>query len=118
MGESLEQRVELALALRNEQVASIPLNFLVPIPGTPLANAVPMRPLDILRAVAMFRMTNPRAEIKVCAGRRHFRSLESMLFYAGATGIMIGNLLTVPGQDIERDLQMIEDLGLEAVPPP
>ncbi|NVM56589.1 MAG: biotin synthase BioB [Desulfobacterales bacterium] len=110
MGESLEQRVELAFALAKEQVNSIPLNFLIPIKGTPLENQQPMKPLDIIRCVAMFRMVNPQAEIRVCAGRLHLRDLRSMIFYAGATGMMIGPLLTVAGRDVKQDLQMLEDL--------
>jgi biotin synthase len=110
MGESLEQRVELALALAREQVNSIPLNFLIPIKGTPLEKQEPMRPLDIIRSIAMFRMVNPQAEIRVCAGRLHLRDLQSMIFYAGATGMMIGPLLTVAGRNVEEDLQMLKDL--------
>lgn len=110
MGESLEQRVDLAVALGREKVDSIPLNFLIPLKGTRLENMEPMKPLDILRCVAMFRMTNPRAEIKVCAGRLHLRDLQSMIFYAGATGMMVGDLLTVAGRDVKQDLRMIEDL--------
>lgn len=112
MGESLEQRVELALALAREQVNSIPLNFLIPIKGTPLEMQEPMRPLDIIRAIAMFRLVNPQAEIRVCAGRLHLRDLQSMIFYAGATGMMIGPLLTVAGRNLEVDLQMLKDLEI------
>ena len=65
LGETLEQRVEFALALAQEQVHSIPLNFLVPVPGTRLAHIPPMKPLDILRSIAMFRLVNLRAEIKI-----------------------------------------------------
>jgi len=112
MGETFKQRVEFAFTLKREKVDSIPLNFLVPIKGTPLGHMAPMKPLDILRSVAMFRMTNPEAEIKVCAGRIHLRDIQSMVFYAGATGIMIGNLLTIAGRDVKQDLQMLEDLEL------
>ncbi|NQT94400.1 MAG: biotin synthase BioB [Lentisphaerae bacterium] len=115
LGESRSQRVEMARLLFTEGVDSIPLNFLVPIPGTPLENATPMEPLDILRSIAMFRLTNPRAEVKVCAGRHLLRDLQSMIFAAGATGMMIGPLLTVAGGDVERDLQMIRDLELQPV---
>jgi len=112
MGESLEQRVEMALTLAREKVDSIPLNFLMPIPGTRLGHLEPMKPLDILKAIAMFRMTNPKAEVKVCAGRAHLRSLQSMIFFAGATGMMVGSLLTVAGCDVKQDLQMLRDLDL------
>ncbi len=112
MGESLEDRVEFALTLAREKVNSIPLNFLIPIPGTPLEGLKPMRPLDILRCVAMVRFCNPQAEIKVCAGRDHLKDLMGMIFYAGATGMMIGPLLTVAGRDVAADLQLLEDLEL------
>jgi biotin synthase len=72
-----------------------------------------MKPINILRTVAMFRLTNPSAEIKFCAGRVHPRDLQSMLFHAGATGMMIGPLLTVAGRDVSHDLQMLRDLEVE-----
>ena len=112
MGESLEQRVEFADILAREMVDSIPLNFLIPIAGTRLESQVPMKPLEMIRSIAMFRMMNPKAEIKVCAGRIHMRDLQSMIFYAGATGMMMGPLLTVAGRDVQQDLQMIEDLEM------
>jgi len=113
LGESAEQRVEFAMTVAAEGINSIPLNFLVPIPGTPLGDREPMRPLDILKTVAMFRLTNPEAEIKVCAGRVHLCDLQSMIFHAGATGMMIGPLLTIAGRDVDDDLQMLRDLEVE-----
>lgn len=110
LGESPEQRVELATTLASEAVHSIPLNFLVPLPGTRLEGAAPLAPLDIIRSIAMFRMMNPRAEIKVCAGREHLRELHPLILYAGATGFMIGPLLTIDGRGVEGDLQMLRDL--------
>jgi biotin synthase len=115
LGESLEQRVEFASLLSREQVDSIPLNFLLAIEGTRLQGLPPMTPLDMIRSIAMFRMMNPGPEIKVCAGRIHLRDLQSMVFYAGATGIMIGDLLTIAGRNVKEDLQMIEDLGFRIV---
>ncbi len=113
LGESLEQRVEFARVLANENVASIPLNFLVPIPGTPLGNQEPMTPLEILKVVIMVRLMIGRADVRVCGGRGHLRDLQSLLFFAGATSIMVGPLLTVPGREVKHDVQMIHDLGLE-----
>ena len=112
MGESLTQRVEFALTLQAERADSIPMNFLVPVAGTRLEGLEPMQPLDILRSIVMFRCTNPRAEIKVCAGRLHLRDLQAMIFYAGATGMMVGQLLTVAGRSVPTDLQMLKDLEL------
>lgn len=113
LGETLEQRVEFAEIVAREQVDSIPLNFLVAIPGTRLEGTPPMQPLEILRTVAMFRLVNPAAEIKVCAGRLLLRDMQAMLFFAGASGMMVGRLLTVAGRNVEADLQMLRDLELE-----
>jgi biotin synthase len=113
LGESIEQRVEFALTLAREAIDSIPLNFLIPIPGTRLEKMEIMKPLDILRTVSMFRLTNPCAEVKVCAGRVHLGDLQSMIFHAGANSMMIGPLLTVAGRNVEQDLQMLRDLEVE-----
>ncbi len=113
MGESLQQRVELACTLRKEGVDSIPLNFLVPVEGTRLGAVEPMRPWDILRNIVMFRLVNPVAEIKVCAGRVLLRDMQSMIFSAGANGMMIGDMLTIAGRSVGEDLQMLHDLELE-----
>ena len=110
LGETAEQRVEFALVLARESIESIPLNFLIPIPGTRLEKMEILKPLDILRIVSMFRLTNPRAEVRVCAGRVHLGDLQSMIFMAGASSMMIGRLLTVAGQTVERDLGMLADL--------
>ncbi|MFC1498461.1 biotin synthase BioB [Verrucomicrobiota bacterium] len=113
IGETKEQRVELALTLQRENVNSIPLNFIIPIPGTKLEKIEVMKPLDIIRCIAMFRMINPKVEIKVCAGRTHLRDLQSMIFHAGATGMMIGDLLTIAGREVKQDLQMLDDLEVD-----
>ena len=113
LGESLEQRVEFAFALQCERVDAIPLNFLVSIPGTRLEDCPAMKPWDILRAIAMVRLVNPTVEVKICAGRLLLRDLQSMIFHAGATGMMVGPLLTVAGRDVDSDLQMLEDLEMD-----
>ncbi|MGE4553873.1 MAG: biotin synthase BioB [Desulfovibrionaceae bacterium] len=113
LGESDAQRVELALALAAEGVDSIPINFLVPIPGTRLEGRTPPEPLEMLRAIAMLRLTNPGAELRIAAGRRRLGRLQALLFLAGCTGMMIGDLLTTPGDDVVRDLEMLAALGLE-----
>jgi biotin synthase len=101
------------MTLAHEAVDSIPLNFLVPIPGTRMEGREIMKPFDMLRVISMFRLTNCRAEIKVCAGRVHLNDLQSMIFHAGANSMMIGHLLTVAGGEVERDLQMLRDLEVE-----
>lgn len=113
LGESAEDRVELALTLRELDVDSIPVNFLNPVPGTPVEGRRELSPIGCLRIIAMLRLTNPRKEIIVCGGRElNLRSLQALMFAAGATGTMAGNYLTTSGRPAEEDLGMLEDLGL------
>ncbi len=113
LGESVAQRIELALTLRELDVDSVPINFLNPIPGTRLEHAEFLTPLACLQAIALFRMLLPRKRIRVCGGReRNLRDLQSWLFMAGADGFMIGNYLTTSGRDEQQDRQMLRDLEL------
>lgn len=110
LGESLEQRVELCMTLRELNVDSIPLNFLNPIPGTPLADQRQLTPLDCLRIIALFRLSHPQKRLSVCGGREpNLRDFQSWIFMAGASGTMIGNYLTTSGRDRNADLQMFRD---------
>lgn len=113
MGESLTQRVELAATLRKLNVESVPLNFLSPVDGTPMADREPMKPMEILRAIATYRYMLPRAEIRIAGGRQFLGDMQSMIFMAGASGVMIGNYLTTQGRQVEDDLKMIRDLKLD-----
>lgn len=116
VGESRAQRVELAQTLRELKVESVPVNYLVPVPGTALEDAKPLSPLESLKIVAVFRFMMPRATIKVCAGRdRNLGDMASWIFYAGANAMMIGNYLTTAGRTPELDLKMIRDLGFKPV---
>ena len=116
LGESRADRLKLAFLLKALEVESVPLSFLHPIKGTPLEYKKPTPPDEILRTIAIFRLILPKADIKVCGGRVvNLRSLQSMIFFAGASGMMIGNYLTQPGQDPAVDLQMIRDLGLRVI---
>jgi len=113
LGESPEDRVELALTLRELGVDSIPVNFLNPVPGTPLEGRRELSPIDCLRIIAMLRLTNPTREIIVCGGREvNLRDLQALMFAAGATGTMVGDYLTTAGRAAEEDLRMLRDLGL------
>lgn len=113
LGETMAQRVELALTLRELQVDSVPINFLDPVPGTPLAVMQQLTPLDCLHTIALFRLILPDVHITICGGRqRNLRELQSWVFLAGASGVMTGNYLTKEGRQPADDLRMIEDLGL------
>lgn len=114
MGESIDQRIELAETLRSLGVESVPLNFLSPQAGTPFADITPMEPLEILHNIAVFRYMLPRAEIRIAGGRQFLRDLQAMIFFAGASGVMIGDYLTTKGRSVEDDLRMLRDLHLSA----
>jgi len=114
MGESREDRLDMALALKELDVDSVPLNFLARVEGTPLENAEPLEPMEILRIIALFRYVLPDKDIRICGGRGvNLRSMQSWVFYAGANAMMIGNYLTTAGNPPEEDLQMLRDLGLK-----
>lgn len=111
LGESLDQRIELAETLRELDVDSVPLNFLNPIAGTPLAGIQNLTPLDCLRAIALFRYFLPEKRISVCGGREtNLRELQSWIVMAGASGTMVGNYLTTSGRELQTDMQLFKDL--------
>ncbi|WP_298435325.1 biotin synthase BioB [Geobacter sp.] len=113
LGESVDQRIEMALTLRELDVNSVPLNFLNPIEGTRLAGAANITPLECLQTIALYRFILPDKRIAVCGGReRNLRDLQSWIFLAGADGTMIGNYLTTTGRPAEQDWQMLKDLEL------
>lgn len=113
LGESPDQRIELLETLRQLEVESVPLNFLHPIDGTPLAGQDDLSPMDCLKLVAVARLMMPTREVRVCGGREHnLRELQSWILLAGADGIMVGGYLTTGGRTVADDLRMIEDAGL------
>ena len=115
LGESWEQRVELAITLRDLDADSIPINFLNPIAGTRMAERPLLLPMEALKCIALFRLINPRKDITICGGREvTLRDLQSWIFAAGANGMLVGNYLTTQGRDIKADMEMIRDLGLIA----
>lgn len=113
IGETAADRVELAMTLKELEVDSIPINFLNPVPGTPVEGRRDLTPVDCIRIIAMMRLVHPRREIIVCGGREaNLRDLQSLMFAAGASGTMAGNYLTTAGRPAEDDVRMIRDLGL------
>lgn len=113
LGETRADRADLALAVRQVGAQVVPLNFLHPIPGTPYEHNAPLPPLELLQTVACFRFVLPQADIMVAGGRVvNLRDAQSLMFMAGASALMVGNYLTTLNQPVEKDLQMIRDLGL------
>jgi biotin synthase len=114
MGETLEDRCDLAFSLKELGAHIIPINILNPILGTPFAEKEPLPPLEILKSIACFRFILPRQEIMIAGGRAvNLRDMQSMIFMAGASALMVGNYLTTLNQPVEKDLQMLKDLRLD-----
>jgi biotin synthase len=115
MGERREDVVDLAMTLRDLGVQSIPVNFLNPIDGTPLAGQSDLNPRYCLKVLAMFRLVNPDREIRIGGGRElHLGSMQALGLYP-ANSIFVGDYLTTKGQTPEADYEMIRDLGFEVV---
>jgi biotin synthase len=113
LGENFDHRVELADTLRELDVDTVPINFLNPVEGTPLADADFLTPLECLKIIAIYRFMLPEKNLTVCGGReKNLRELQSWIFLAGASGMMTGNYLTTPGRDPQQDRQMLTDLEL------
>jgi biotin synthase len=114
MGETREDRCDLAFELRAIGANVVPVNILNPIPGTPFAKNKPLPVMEILKTIACFRFILPRQEIMIAGGRTvNLRDAQSMIFMAGASALMVGNYLTTLNQPVEKDLQMLKDLGLD-----
>lgn len=118
LGETMDQRVEMAFQLKKMHIDAVPLNVLNPIAGTPFENNQRLSPLEILRSFAMFRFVLPKALIRTAGGRQiNLRSLQAMALAGGLNGVMIGNYLTSAGSDPADDLSMLEDLGRNRTQP-
>ena len=113
MGESKEDVVDVAQKLAELEVASIPINFLIPIEGAQLGRPVDLDPRYCLKVLAMFRLTNPATELRIAGGREvNLRSMQAMGLYA-ANSMFVSDYLTTPGQAARDDFKMIQDMGFE-----
>ncbi|OGF53437.1 MAG: biotin synthase BioB [Candidatus Firestonebacteria bacterium RIFOXYC2_FULL_39_67] len=111
LGESVRDRIDMAFALKELDVDSVPLNILVPIKGTKLENRKIMKPLDVIRTIALFRIILGNRIIKLAAGRESvLKDFQALGFMAGANGMMIGGYLTIKGRDAKDDLKLAEDV--------
>ena len=111
MGESWEDRIDLALELQALQVTSIPLNFLTPIPGTPLQNQPVLQETDMERSVAIFRFLHPRAFLRLAGGRGLIQDKGKRLLECGVNAMISGDMLTTAGVQTADDLEMLKQLG-------
>ncbi len=106
LGENVAQRIELALEINKLNVDSIPLNFLMPVQGTPMENNPPLQITEILKILALFRIINPKTEIRIAGGRQLLMGYENEMLKAGISGLMVGNYLTTNGMDPNIDLNL------------
>ncbi|PTN36991.1 biotin synthase BioB [Desulfonatronum sp. SC1] len=114
-GETMNDRLSLAFTLGELAVDIIPLNILVPIQGTPLENQPPLPAIEVVRTVALFRLINPRAVIKLAAGRESvMNDFQGLLMLAGASGFITGGYLTTRGRSVERDIAFRRELDIFA----
>lgn len=111
MGESVEDRIDMAFELRDLGVKSIPINILTPIAGTPLAELTPLSTEEVLTTVALYRFINPDAVIRMAGGRQQLGDDQYRCFAAGANGAIVGNYLTTTGAGIEDDLRRLLAMG-------
>ncbi|HTR44066.1 MAG TPA: biotin synthase BioB [Thermodesulfovibrionales bacterium] len=114
IGESWQDRIDMAFALREIDTDSVPINFLIAVKGTRLEARERLHPFDALKIVSLYRFIMPEKEIRVCGGRRQtLGEFNSMIFMAGADALLTGNYLTTTGTPYDEDLRLIEQYGLE-----
>ena len=112
MGETMRQRVEFALELREISPVSIPINILQPIPGTPLEGAAPLDPEEYLDTVAIFRLVHPHAVLRFAGGRASLdAAIQRRALAIGINGAIMGDMLTTVGSQIAQDLEMVKEAG-------
>lgn len=111
LGETLNDRIEMALYLKELNVDSVPINVLVPIKGTPLETQKPLSCNEAIRTIALFRIILKDKIIKLAAGRESIlKDFQALAFMAGANGMLIGGYLTIKGRDINEDQRLVEEI--------
>ena len=113
MGETWADRIDMAVSLAELEVDSIPINALTPIKGTPLEGIPIISQEDLLRTIAIFRYINPKADIRLAAGRAIMDHSGEKAFLSGANATITGNMLTTSGNNIKEDITMLEKLGFD-----
>lgn len=107
---------DMAVSLAELGIMSIPINTLMPIPGTPLENLKQLSEEDILRTIAFFRYINPEANVRLAAGRALVTNDGEAAFSGGASATITGNMLTTSGSTIESDKKLLRGLGRDVTP--
>jgi len=116
LGETWEDRIDMALALRDIGPDSVPINFLTPVKGTRLGVQKLLDPFDALKIISLYRFILPDKEIRICGGRiQTLGEFNSIIFPAGADGLLTGNYLTTLGRNFDDDLKLINQYGLKVI---
>lgn len=110
LGESMADRIDMALQLRELHVVSVPLNILNPIPGTPLANQPPLPEEEIIKTAALFRLILPKAELRLAGGRILLPDKGRQVFRSGVNAAISGDMLTTSGIRTAEDIRMVQEL--------
>jgi biotin synthase len=119
LGETREQRVEMAFELASIDPTSVPINLLNPRPGTKFGDRELMDPWEVVKWIAIFRLILPDALFRLCGGRvENLAELQETAVRAGLNGVMMGNFLTTLGNTPDEDRRMFEDLGLNVARQP
>lgn len=113
LGESKEDRIDMAFELRSLNIKSIPLNMLNYIEGTPMGHVEKITEEEFLKALAVYRFVNPDAQIRLAGGRNLLTEYGKLAFKGGANATITGDMLTTCGNGIDEDLKMIKELGFE-----
>ncbi|MDP3260206.1 MAG: biotin synthase BioB [Thermodesulfovibrionales bacterium] len=114
IGETWEDRIDMAFKLKELPIASVPINYLIPVKGTPLGEQDMLNPFEALKIVSLYRFILPQKEIRICGGRMQvLGEFNSMVFMAGADSLLTGNYLTTTGRTFEDDLKLTRQYGLK-----
>ncbi len=115
MGETWEDRIDMAFKLKELPIDSVPINYLIPVKGTPLGGQDMLNPFEALKIVSLYRFILPQKEIRICGGRMQvLGEFNSMVFMAGADSLLTGNYLTTTGRTFSNDQLLIKNYGLRA----
>lgn len=113
MGETLDDRIQMALALKELDVDSVPVNILVPVKGTFFENKTALSPSEAIKTIALFRIILKAKTIKIAAGRESMlKDFQALAFMAGANGMLIGGYLTIKGREVDEDWKLIEEVKM------
>jgi biotin synthase len=112
MGETLDDRIDMALCLKELNVDSVPINVLLPVKGTALENQEPLSCIEAIRTIAIFRIILQTKTIRLAAGRETvLKDFQALAFHAGANAMLVGGYLTTRGRSVQEDLKLVQEVA-------